>query len=527
MKRLSIFIILLIVHATTTFGQDEIIYLQEFNAGNKAFNLEFVKSSDEYKVIIKDKNSDGEKEFSTMLSNLEVFEKQFSDSLRLFSLINIDNELLDLGKRFYYELNAAKTLFSTSVQVPTAGVIEVPSTLNSYVEINGGTILEPITVEKIIIVFEDGYIEDIAVLARAQKSYTANKVRKSGGSNQIVINNNERLKFENQYPIGFSSKTNFRNLKKHKIWEMGGNGMQYVKLDEVLKYLPNIDLDTKDYSPKESRIELKPGEEKILYKPEFNKLFEIIAFTDLVGVDEEKPNGLVQLDFTKRFLLNTSRRKPYGKGINWIPLNYGAMENVEVRALISKIEENNRRLFLDAPPRSPNEAPLVNTIDILNHQVYSLGADFNFFTADWPNLKSRLNLFLGFRYGRTLIADSISTPGTQIDFGINTTAFTPKLRYQLISEKRTGFMMEAGYNHLYTRSDQVKQVDNEAEYLSSGQSQVDPIFFFLMELRYSNNSENGNVFLRYQFNHINGDINQNFSQLQLGYTFDILGRKNK
>ncbi|MFT6857034.1 MAG: hypothetical protein ACJA0X_003021 [Cyclobacteriaceae bacterium] len=75
--------------------------------------------------------------------------------------------------------------------------------------------------------------------------------------------------------------------------------------------------------------------------------------------------------------------------------NVGWFNEVEIDFLLSKIEENNRRLEVS----EDSLTSYVSTLNSFNHQTYSLGLDLQAFTFDWPTLKFKLDLLVRFRYG--------------------------------------------------------------------------------------------------------------------------------
>ena len=85
---------------------------------------------------------------------------------------------------------------------------------------------------------------------------------------------------------------------------------RFVYLSDVFANYENfLENYTRDYCPADTTInDFKPSDGFIsLQRDTFKNLFDTKLFTDLEGIDSNKPNGLLQFEVSRRFNIKTSR----------------------------------------------------------------------------------------------------------------------------------------------------------------------------------------------------------------------------
>ena len=64
---------------------------------------------------------------------------------------------------------------------------------------------------------------------------------------------------------------------------------------------------TANYSPKDQVICIRPGEKgKVIKKEKVTNILKAKVFSDFVGFNSSKPNGLIQTEVSHRFYFNTN-----------------------------------------------------------------------------------------------------------------------------------------------------------------------------------------------------------------------------
>lgn len=361
---------------------------------------------------------------------------------------------------------------------------------------------------------------------------------------QVVVKENGYTKtFENIYAIGFSSIDNYKDFDAIRLFirrkaHLSDNEHIYLS-DVLINYQNLLDLYTRDYSPGDTVInDIKPEQKIVTLRKERNiKLFDSKIFSDLQGINENVPNGLIQIEVSRRFNIETFRM-PLGARTN-----FNLFGSLLVYASINKIENK----FKELPLRNKNietngiiTSPSVATnLDLRQFENASIGLDYNPFFFDYPDLKFTTYWDFGLRYGHIRMVDSlihvlngeVSKADNPQYFSGHTITFQPiKLRVEFFSERRVGFNLAYNLNHTYAlTNNKFKQImsydksnwNSRVTERAARNSHMAEIF-----LRVETNREgNGQFFLRSRFFWQKGDANTFFAQTQFGYAYNIIFRK--
>lgn len=377
-----------------------------------------------------------------------------------------------------------------------------------------------INVNEVEIEFRDSYIETIKV-------------------NAIDEFSKSEYRFENKFGIGISSRNAISNFKN--IYLFDNRNDFKIKLSDLLDYDYGVQLLTRDFSPSDTVIKSFGGQKLVLKKEKTSKLFEAIVFSDFIGIDKNKPNGLIQTEISKRININPTRieNKTF---IKFIGDGYGYFQYLKPSIAISKIEEDNRSITLNTKIDSTTADSITSykinnyltPINIFNHQNISLGLDLNVFFFDKPDFKYNLYINGGFRFCRTSVTDSISIlnsnnqiqrTGDVNNYGISYFTIYPEVSLHILPEERYGFFItnrwqyfgSAFQNPNLIAYDRNSNIDNswKSKWINS---------FELMT--YIKTGNNGRLFARWRFNNQLGNQSQNFHQIQVGYSFFVL-KKDK
>lgn len=400
-------------------------------------------------------------------------------------------------------------------------------------------------VHDIQIQFQDGFIENIKVIGHLE-------------------GNAAELKFENAYPIAFSTRKDYRRFQEIYIYERTKYATKRdkdsscsFKLADLLHYDQNLQLNTKDYSPENHVLHQKITDSLTyinLYKEQTSKILEMKVFSDLKGIDGNEPNGLIQLEVSKKLNFLTMRwpvpddgKKGYAK------VNYGLFNYITPMFSMNKIEDKGKRLtpnYTGANYPDTNNANIhASTLDLFKRQLFTVGANVSVLTVDIPGLKSTVNFGAGLFWGRVLLEDTLRS---KVDsshfsaikdnninqFGANSFQFAPEISWQIFPDKRYGFTFSQKFINYRMHNSAIKQVkdsSNYLEYLKSLNGDRNKINEYTFKrwlgtseiYAFYSPSENNKMFFRYRFNWDMGNIKNNFHQLQIGIATYLTHTKKK
>jgi hypothetical protein len=432
------------------------------------------------------------------------------------------------------------------------------------------------TIQSIQIQFQDDFIENIKIFGK-------------------IRGNNHLFRFENIYPIGFSTKRDFRNLIETKLLEKSdyiNYSNMYLKLGEVLSYSQNLANDNKDYSPANQVLTINAISDSVkevsLYKDQTSKILELQVFSDLKGADNNNPNGLIQLELNKKLNFFSQRYNATWKILPWHwgngktyenKANFGLFNYITPQFSIDKIENNQKRLILNhidtlsLAADTSKALVYASTINLMRHQIYSVGMDLSWLLFDIPNIKSTINIGTGFHFGRTALQDTLRTR-TKIDslhyifqaaptnnvqqYGINTFQWGPYITWQIFPDSRFGVSATQRFTWFKALSNNFVQVRDSAQYLKfiarTLKDQVKTTTYpyydyssnnwFIKNIAkpfslftnciasteifayFSPNSDGSNkLFFRYRINWDLANAKENFHQVQVGFSTYLTATK--
>lgn len=369
-----------------------------------------------------------------------------------------------------------------------------------------------INIKKIDLQLERGFLENVKVIADMN------------GAQHI---------FENMFAIGFTSKKNYSDLSKIKLFNRDRSYKNhYIYLGDVIAlYDNNIDLYTRDYSPADTNISIDPNKLMTfdVYKADFSNLFDVKFFTDLTAISENQPNGLVQFEVSRKLNINTFRFQQSED------INIGGFNYLYLFGSFNKIESNNRELFLrnnntliNNQVSSPNYA---TAMDLLQFRNINYGFELNTLLLDWPNAKTTFTIDIGAQYGQTPLSSNVlvssNTNDTLKNISIpkyaNMLMIYPKLTAEIFSERRLGLTVSYAFNNTqFFTNNKFKPIvsyaksDTEVTYLERNARWSHT---FEANIRAELNEDGTNkIFLRTRIFWQQGDVNTYFPQIQIGYS---------
>jgi len=363
----------------------------------------------------------------------------------------------------------------------------------------------------------------------------------------------ELHKYILEYPVGMSSEDNIRNFNKYNLYDEKSSPYAQknkdaflLNLSDVISYNYRKKSGRRDYSPKDTSLNEMPGGTSImLHKEETSKLFEAHFYSDFKGFNEEKPNGIVQVELAKRINTNTYQHRAPQFLYYWAYKSGGFFQYISPVATLSKIEQHNRELNLhdldsvrsNAGGTNINQFGnqyhrYANALSLYQYQWLSVGTDLNLAFVNNPGRKFHIYFNLGARFGFTDTIDSLTTiNGTTItktkftkDISVSTLQVYPEIKIKFFPQEQFNFSIANKWIY-YKPLNQVVQMvgfdrDNASILKPKNHAWLNTSEM-LMTIQVNPKSK---VFGRFRMNWEIGNIKNNFSQLQVGYSTYILGR---
>jgi hypothetical protein len=414
--------------------------------------------------------------------------------------------------------------------------IKVNELLNSYVK-NKTELKEVVKCEikKVSVEFDEGTIKNILIdVLPIHEEYN----RLYGEST---------IRFRNNMPISISSKFDPDKFKNHKIFVSNSKELldelnakrlilkidcidceNSIRLSNLLDLNIVLENDKEDYSPANCIVNLSETNSIVqLKKEKRSKILTVIGYSDLAGLNNENPNGLVQFEVSRRMNINTHKIPGFFKGaINKGASYTGYLNYIKPKLAYNKIEENNKYLILNSQSidttRSFKENSnnfFVNPLHILLYRIYTLQVDLNLFNWNLPNKKTNFHLNTYINGVSTFLADSLKiqnrsvlqTP-TRNTNTVGSFMYGLDLFAEIKPDGRYGVSFGCNYGYLNILDD---------AYLKD--EKFKNAIVKLYATGFMKTGDESKVFFRYSMNYTNARRNNNFAQIQLGYVIDLFG----
>jgi hypothetical protein len=352
------------------------------------------------------------------------------------------------------------------------------------------------------LVFEDGFIKRVVVTGDYE---------------------NETLMFSNKYSIGITTRLNVGRLKNMVLFDGLRNDTQAsIRLGDVIDYKRIVNSRTNDYSPADTVVVLTPQVDEVtVSKLKRHKLFRMNIFSDIIGVNEDNPNGLVQFEIEKRININTNRR------FNRVPTAMFAFMTPYFQW--SKIEENNRSLGVStfSEDSSPT-ANYVSPLELYRHSILDAGIKLNVVDIEWPAIDFQINGTGSITFSQvtdTLLSD-LGDP-ISIDERVNSITSGVEVAFIFSPESAWGFKISSNafyYENFNSNLTYRSLNGSEAQRdLTSPERWLND--FNLLATFRTGQDNDSRLFARIGFIHEMNNFDNNFSEVQIGYSVYLKSSK--
>lgn len=293
-----------------------------FSIGSDNYSMTFSKNDTNYDFNLSKSGKDDKKNFTLPKLDIGTFKNIVFQKLNALNQGTLTNnpEISKKIDEIFYTVVANIDTIDDLNYAPIAGTLKIAKEVNLYIDCYKSILLgnTKLKIENVQIVFQQGYIQDIIV----------------DGTITGDFFNNTNITFTNFYGIGFTSKQNFRKLNdvnlyfsKNKSYDTtfkvnpsqleslkkNGYGCNdsknklaniHIKLGEIIQsYDFRNNLFTTDYSPANIKVNIEGGKSTTLYKDKTYKILEARVFSDFLGFNSDKPNGLVQIELENNLIL--------------------------------------------------------------------------------------------------------------------------------------------------------------------------------------------------------------------------------
>lgn len=397
--------------------------------------------------------------------------------------------------------------------------------------------------------FKDGFLENVTVVGKIPNIDVL-----TDQNDSLILQTNKdftnTLKFRNVSPIGFTRRVDYDALSYKYLYAHDHEGQWYaMNLGTLIDdhYIEELKVGRRDFSPKNQVVRFeKSGTSSVkLEKEGRSELLKAVVFSDLGGISEDSPNGLIQTEFSRRSPLVTERisRKSIFNLPRWfqesnVPrvVNIGTLGYLDALVTLSKIENEDRSLVLNRNDKIVNgqllKESFTSTLDLRQYENFSTELGLNALILDVPNGMTTITADWIGRYGTVALLDStrslsngsIVTSNPE-EYTITTFSFGPKFSARLQGDESYFFNFSFSHFWSFIRDNRLVQVANNEQYLLRNES--DPSVtneYNQVEIMAGLNeigSNKGRIFFRYRLFWQQGFWRTTFYQAQVGYTFSL------
>lgn len=332
--------------------------------------------------------------------------------------------------------------------------------------------------------------------------------------------------FENYYPFSFSTKLAINSEDGYNMRSAWGRNKMVINTRDLFKYNYYQSNRNENYAPRDQVVTVKPSRQGVLlYKERTSEILKAKVFTDLVGLDDEQPNGLIQTEFSKPVNLNT---KPWGIFGKYQSSYLILLNKMEPTLTFNKIEQDEKSI----PITKKGDNSVVTYSDVLRYRKASLGVDVEALQLSIPSLHSIFSVTGGLHYSLITFEQDVENTAANGDtVMIETNSFTNLARdvgfgihWQINASDKYQFKLSYSprYMRLFGNDDPQKDIIPVVNLRASDQVDATDrteryqLFEFLASAQLS---DRGDLFLRGRYNFLKNNTNQNFFQIQLGYSF--------
>ncbi|MEP2512588.1 MAG: hypothetical protein ABJH72_24650 [Reichenbachiella sp.] len=301
--------------------------------------------------------------------------------------------------------------------------------------------------------------------------------------------------YRNFHPIGISSFSDVEAMSQVQLRNLHDpfDGI-VLKLSDLITYVPSPSLKSDDYSPKNNVYHVKADANDDfstsieLYKEETKYLFVGRIYSDLIGLSDSQPNGLIQTEVSKKVVVNSQENA-------FVIFNY-----VQPKLTISKIDNKE----LELPVR---EDSVIQVLDLYQRSFMRLETNLNVMRLDLPSYKFTIKSNFGVGIIGTVFENSdLGEKGVKPSLKLHSSLileFRPDSRWDF--DIRFSLNKFSGFNSGFDYQDSWIRIYEFNASFRPNQNQINQVF--------------------YRLSVVNDTRSQDFFQAQVGYSFPLVKAK--
>lgn len=362
--------------------------------------------------------------------------------------------------------------------------------------------------EEVNVTIKEGALEDIRVTlidkTTNKKYYFENKLATSllrntrNGSNFYLF-------------CSFVSSIDTKKAYEHDSKKEGC----YITLKDALQYEPNSG---NNYVPddqnlifplRENKIQNKDtrGVYQLVQNTSLQNTVELRTYTDFLGLFNESPNGIVQIQGKAEFFLNPFRTFK-NSSVNFF-------KKITPYVNFSKIDDDNRGLSLNQQITATDTTYTINTpLEIYEKSFLELGVNLNLLCFKFlKEMPFKVNIYFPLRYNATSV---FNQKDDNTNFKIVSYGGGLNLEFKKFSN--FGFNYSLEYTNSEAINKPVKILNPDHFWIFKNEAEL----FY-----YPGVSKNQSIFTRFRTFYNYSDSRDSFFQFQFGYRFTIGAGKVK
>lgn len=437
-------------------------------------------TAEKKKKADEEKSAEDNKEYNKMITGLETILKRYNaiedpaTTRAVVKLKNVQLYLRDMRNAF-----GNKSARKADRDLKEEGRDPIGDYSQSYNYYNA---LDSVTIDSLSIRIEDGYIAHVMIELKPEDAARLQLNRKTTIRRYMDIRSSREAGevLNSFFPLESTSRfyrprriNSSRSKEPAKTIEYS---RFFVNMNDILNLYPQIDSISDQLVHVKNRNfsfgKSSPAEIKLTDK-DFSSFAQLNIFSDLVGLSEDKPNGLIQAEGKFETGLFT---QPWFSNRYYSRFRFRMLSSASLQVGISKIE--NKLKYFEIP-RDPvylynneindyettpkDSVKHINTAQILQYSNLNVTACFNLlnFESDYTSI----NVYGGFGLIRTPINDTLSgrsQDGNTMILNenksiVNTLRFFYGFKLRLKSTSNLGMDIGLGFSRLRLNSNDIRQ----------------------------------------------------------------------
>lgn len=279
-------------------------------------------------------------------------------------------------------------------------------------------VVDTISILNVEIFLEDGFIRSIRCEDKNNKIYYKSDINVFLGAVESNFNSsNEKL--------------------NSRLYDIESNNNIYIKLYDLIQYRSTIG---NRFIPEDGVIELSADKSKYSLNKniDLNSHIEFKIYSDLLGLLEQQPNGLIQSEISSLIpLVIDPNLGPGGlfslnSGFWFLGITH-IKPNLTFKRFDSSISSYDLSNELNL-----NELSEQSYFNIIQRSFLDVGLDFNLLNVSKPNIKFDINLGSGYSFSKVMLKDSVES-------NINFSTTKIGASYKILRYDNFGFILDLDF----------------------------------------------------------------------------------